>query len=104
MFALSAAGGGGIGVVVVTVGCEVGAVAVAHAYVVAYGGMQLVYGPLSDRWGYHRVMQFGPLFGLVAVPAFSLGAVQRGVGGLDEGFGGAGVAWQRGDADACSDG
>ena len=26
-----------------------------------------VFGPLSDRWGYHRVMQFGPLFGLVAV-------------------------------------
>jgi MFS family permease len=25
------------------------------------------FGPLSDRWGYHRVMQFGPLFGLVAV-------------------------------------
>lgn len=26
-----------------------------------------LFGPLSDRWGYHRVMQFGPLFGLVAV-------------------------------------
>lgn len=26
-----------------------------------------VFGPLADRWGYHRVMQFGPLFGGVAV-------------------------------------
>jgi MFS family permease len=26
-----------------------------------------LFGPLSDRWGYHRVMQFGPLFGAVAV-------------------------------------
>jgi MFS family permease len=25
------------------------------------------FGLLSDRWGHHRVMQFGPLFGLVAV-------------------------------------
>ena len=26
-----------------------------------------VFGPLADRWGYHRVMQFGPLFGGIAV-------------------------------------
>ncbi|MBM4407644.1 MAG: MFS transporter [Chloroflexi bacterium] len=26
-----------------------------------------LFGPLADRWGYHRVMQLGPLFGLVAV-------------------------------------
>src|SRR3954454_7540027 len=26
-----------------------------------------IFGPLADRWGYHRVMQFGPLFGGVAV-------------------------------------
>ena len=26
-----------------------------------------LFGPLSDRWGFHRVMQFGPLFGGVAV-------------------------------------
>jgi DHA1 family multidrug resistance protein-like MFS transporter len=25
------------------------------------------FGPLADRWGYHRVMQFGPIFGGVAV-------------------------------------
>jgi MFS family permease len=26
-----------------------------------------LFGPLSDRWGYHRVMQFGPIFGAIAV-------------------------------------
>ncbi len=26
-----------------------------------------IFGPLADRWGYHRVMQFGPIFGGVAV-------------------------------------
>ena len=26
-----------------------------------------LFGPLADRWGYHRVMQFGPLFGGIAV-------------------------------------
>src|SRR3954469_10052647 len=26
-----------------------------------------LFGPLADRWGYHRVMQFGPVFGGVAV-------------------------------------
>jgi MFS family permease len=26
-----------------------------------------LFGPLADRWGYHRVMQFGPIFGGVAV-------------------------------------
>ena len=26
-----------------------------------------IFGPLADRWGYHRVMQFGPIFGAVAV-------------------------------------
>ena len=25
------------------------------------------FGPLADRWGYHRVMQFGPIFGGIAV-------------------------------------
>ena len=37
----------------------------------AFFGAELVlsplFGPLSDRWGYHRVMQFGPLFGGIAV-------------------------------------
>ena len=33
-----------------------------------------------------------------------LGLVQRGVGGLDERFGGTRVAWHGGDADACGDG
>ena len=26
-----------------------------------------LFGPLADRWGYHRVMQFGPIFGGIAV-------------------------------------
>jgi MFS family permease len=26
-----------------------------------------IFGPLADRWGYHRVMQFGPIFGAAAV-------------------------------------
>src|SRR3954469_11255717 len=26
-----------------------------------------IFGPLADRWGYHRVMQFGPIFGAIAV-------------------------------------
>jgi DHA1 family multidrug resistance protein-like MFS transporter len=26
-----------------------------------------IFGPLADRWGYHRVMQFGPIFGGIAV-------------------------------------
>lgn len=33
-----------------------------------------------------------------------LGLVQRGVGSFDQGFGGPGVSWQGGEADACSDG
>ena len=39
-----------------------------------------------------------------AVAPGLLGLVQRGVGGLDQSFGGGGVAWQSSDADACSDG
>jgi MFS family permease len=26
-----------------------------------------IFGPLADRWGYHRIMQFGPIFGAIAV-------------------------------------
>ena len=26
-----------------------------------------IFGPLADRWGYHRVMQLGPIFGAMAV-------------------------------------
>jgi MFS family permease len=37
------------------------------AFFIAELVLSPLFGPLSDRWGYHRVMQFGPLFGLVAV-------------------------------------
>ena len=37
------------------------------AFFIAELVLSPLFGPLSDRWGYHRVMQFGPLFGLGAV-------------------------------------
>jgi MFS family permease len=44
---------------------------VVGLYSAAFFAAELVlsplFGPLADRWGYHRVMQFGPLFGGVAV-------------------------------------
>ena len=45
------------------------------------------FGLLSDRWGHHRVMQFGPLFGLVAVilTYFASDALQLGATRILEG-------------------
>jgi DHA1 family multidrug resistance protein-like MFS transporter len=37
------------------------------AFFVAELVLSPLFGPLADRWGYHRVMQFGPIFGGIAV-------------------------------------
>ncbi|HVA87644.1 MAG TPA: MFS transporter [Candidatus Saccharimonadales bacterium] len=44
---------------------------VVGAYGATFFAAELIlspfFGPLADRWGYHRVMQFGPVFGAIAV-------------------------------------
>ncbi|MDQ3871478.1 MAG: MFS transporter [Chloroflexota bacterium] len=58
-------------------GARVGALVVgafAATFFVAELVLSPFFGLLSDRWGHHRVMQFGPLFGAVAVIMTGLSA------------------------------
>jgi MFS family permease len=48
--------------------------AFAAIFYVAELVLSPIFGLLSDRWGHHRVMQFGPLFGAVAVIMTGLSA------------------------------